>query len=104
MQVLGEEREFLAKTTDQLDAYMKERERLLLEVAEAKAKVTQQTYLRDLNIVVGKPTTSGQDQTRWRGNFTKKDSVIHKKTSFPPQLFHRANLKLSLPGMFRRVS
>ena len=42
MQVLGEEREFLAATTQNLNTSMEEREKLLLEVAEGKAKVPQQ--------------------------------------------------------------
>lgn len=39
MDTLGEEREFLAEATRNLDTSLKERESLLLQVAEAKSKV-----------------------------------------------------------------
>lgn len=39
MAALGQERAFLADTTQKLDATLEERERLLAEVAEAKEKV-----------------------------------------------------------------
>lgn len=39
MSALGDERAFLAATAQKLDTSLEERERLLVEVAEAKAKV-----------------------------------------------------------------
>lgn len=39
MQALGEEREFVVETTQKLNMTLKEREHLLLEIVEAKAKV-----------------------------------------------------------------
>lgn len=50
MQALGEERECVVETTQKLDTSLKEREQLLVEVAEAKAKVQQYYHTHTLDV------------------------------------------------------